>query len=117
MTVATKEKQYETLAEFWPFYVGEHRQPLTRWLHFVGTTTLFIWLLVAVIRRQARWLPVAVISPYAYAWASHFFVEKNKPATFKYPFKSLISDFKMYGLMCQGRMDAEVAKYCPSEEI
>jgi hypothetical protein len=117
MTVATKEKQYETLAEFWPFYVSEHSKPLTRLLHFVGTTTLFIWLLVAVVRREARWLPLVVISPYAYAWVSHFFVEKNKPATFKYPLKSLISDFKMYGLMWQGKMEAEVAKYCSPEEV
>jgi hypothetical protein len=112
MAVQTQaEKKYQTLAEFWPFYVLEHRQPLTRWLHFIGTTTLFIWLLVALIRRNPKLLVGAVVSPYAWAWAGHFLVEKNRPATFKYPVKSLVSDFIMYGKMWRGKMEAEVARY------
>ncbi len=107
--------KYKTLEEFWPFYVNEHRKPLTRWLHFVGTTTIFFWLLMAIIRRDPKFLALSVISPYAYAWLSHFLVEKNRPATFKYPFKSLISDFIMYGKMWQGQMETEVAKYAQEE--
>jgi len=30
------------------------------------------------------------------AWVGHFFFEKNKPATFKYPLFSLIGDQKMW---------------------
>jgi hypothetical protein len=37
-----------------------------------------------------------IISAYAFAWVSHFFVEKNKPATFKYPIWSLRGDFKLW---------------------
>lgn len=108
----TTEQKYETLEQFWPFYVQEHRKPLTRWLHFVGTSTLFIWLGLALVRRDPKLLLAALITPYAWAWVSHFFVEKNRPATFKYPFKSLVSDFIMYGKMWRGQMDAEIEKYC-----
>ena len=36
----------KTYAEFWDFYVQEHSLPLTRFLHFVGTSlgiVLLIW--------------------------------------------------------------------------
>ena len=32
---------------------------------------------------------------YGMAWVSHFFIEKNKPATFKYPLYSFIGDWAM----------------------
>ena len=106
---------YNTLAEFWPFYVREHQKPLTRRLHFIGTSLLFVWLGVAVGRRDPRFLLLAWLMPYGWAWVGHFLVEKNRPATFKYPVKSLLSDFVMYGKMWRGQMTAEVERYTTSE--
>jgi hypothetical protein len=104
------EKRIETYAEFWDFYVAEHSEPLTRFLHFVGTAlglVLFVW-----IWRSGNWiyLPLCLIVGYAFAWVSHFFVEHNKPATFKYPFWSFISDYKMMWFMLTGRMNREVER-------
>ena len=45
---------------------------------------------------------------YAFAWFSHFAIEKNRPATFKYPLWSFISDYKMMFYMLAGKMDAEL---------
>ncbi len=97
-------------AEFWDFYVAEHSEPLTRYLHFVGTT-LSLVLLVWIVR-GGNWfyLPLPLIIGYAFAWFSHFFVEHNKPATFKYPFWSFISDYKMIFYMLIGKMNSEVER-------
>ena len=82
-------------AEFWDFYVAEHNQPLTRYLHFVGTLLSLVALFW--IARSGNWLyfPLCLLIGYGFAWISHFFVEHNKPASFKYPFWSFISDYKM----------------------
>jgi hypothetical protein len=40
---------------------------------------------------------------YGFAWVGHFFFEKNKPATFQYPFWSLISDFKLFFELIVGK--------------
>jgi|SRR6185436_17393328 len=103
----------ERIHAFWPGYVREHRKPLTRQLHFIGNTNLIIWLLVAVFQRSLLWAIFAVVSSYAIAWIGHFFVERNRPLTFKYPILAAICDMIMYFKMWRGEMDAEVARYAP----
>ena len=75
-------KDPRTFEEFWPSYVLAHAQPLTRILHSIGT--LAGWgLLVAAILLRKPWLVLAaLVTPYALAWFSHFFVEHNRPASF-----------------------------------
>ncbi len=104
------EKQITNYPEFWDFYVAEHSEPLTRYLHFIGTM-LGIVLLVWIVRTE-NWLyfPLCFIVGYAFAWFAHFFVEHNKPATFKYPFWSFICDYKMVWFMLTGKMDTEVER-------
>jgi hypothetical protein len=96
--------------DFWDFYVREHSKPATRTLHFIGTSLgllLLIWFIWS-----GRWyfFPLFLVVGYAFAWFAHFVVEKNQPATFKYPFWSFISDFKMMWYMLTGRMSAEVER-------
>lgn len=38
------------------------------------------------------------------AWLGHFVFEKNRPATFQYPFYSLWEDFVMYKDILTGRI-------------
>lgn len=90
------ETTYKSFEEFYPYYLQEHRKKGTRILHFLGTTLVFCWLVLAIAFLNPWFILYAALSGYFFAWVGHFFVEKNKPATFKYPWWSLKSDFKLY---------------------
>lgn len=96
--------------EFWPFYVREHAKKTTRWLHFAGTTMALSALATGILTRKARYVLLAPALGYGPAWIGHFLVERNRPATFKYPRWSLQADFVMYAKMWAGTMDAEVER-------
>jgi hypothetical protein len=81
--------RYKNLKEFYPFYQNEHRKTGTRVLHFIGTSLFLLQLVGAAHNRNPRLLVSGILSAYGCAWAGHFFVEENKPATFKYPLMSL----------------------------
>lgn len=110
-------ERMQTFEEFWPFYVKEHANPRTRRFHFVGTSVVIGLLGTAVLRRKGWPLMVAPFAGYGPAWVSHFFIEKNKPASFKYPLWSLVADFKMWGLIASGQMDAEVARIYQDADV
>ncbi|MEP7212999.1 MAG: DUF962 domain-containing protein [Acidobacteriota bacterium] len=100
----------QNYSEFWDFYVSEHSLPLTRVLHFAGTSLGLI--LLAYFVYTARWyfFPLFFVVGYAFAWFAHFVVEKNKPASFRYPAWSFVSDFRMMWYMATGRMRDEVER-------
>jgi hypothetical protein len=97
-------------SDFWDFYVQEHSLPLTRTLHFIGTSLGIILMAWLIWRGTWYYFPVCFVCGYAFAWFAHFFVEKNRPASFKYPFWSFISDYKMMCYMLTGRMGREVER-------
>lgn len=94
--------------EFWEFYLREHSKPLTRMLHFVGTSLGIVLLIWFVWRGHWYYIPLCFVCGYAFAWFAHFVVEKNRPATFQYPFWSFISDYKMMFYMATGRLGNEL---------
>ena len=100
----------QTYGEFWDFYVQEHSKPLTRALHFMGTSLGFILLVYFIASGRWYYFPLFLVVGYAFAWFAHFVVEKNRPATFKYPLWSFISDLKMMWYMVTGRMNREVER-------
>jgi hypothetical protein len=102
-------KRIQSYEEFWPYYVAQHRHPVNRGLHFVGTTLVLACLGLAVLR-SPFWLLGGVLAAYAFAWAGHFIFERNKPATFTYPLWSLRGDFRMYRLLWLGRMSPEIRR-------
>jgi hypothetical protein len=104
------EEKIKTYAEFWDFYVAEHQQPLTRLLHFIGTSLGLVLLVWFIKNGTYLYLPLCLVVGYAFAWFSHFVIEKNKPASFKYPLWSFISDYKMMFYMLTGRMNREVER-------
>jgi hypothetical protein len=100
----------QCFAEFWPFYVLEHSRPTTRLLHAAGTIVSLALLVGLLATGRWAWLPLVLVVGYGAAWAAHFFVERNRPATFQHPLWSLAADYKMLWLMLAGRMGAEVER-------
>ena len=95
---------YTNFRDFYPFYLGEHRNPVCRRLHFIGSAlvlTTFFWVLVT-----AHWsgLILLPLFGYGFAWAGHFFFEKNRPATFTHPVYSFIGDWVMFKDILIGRI-------------
>lgn len=85
-----------SFAEFYPYYLREHQNRTNRRLHFFGTSLVLV--LFAATLATGNWLLLLAVplAGYGPAWVGHFYFERNKPATFYYPFYSLIGDYRMY---------------------
>jgi hypothetical protein len=104
------ESRYTSLKSFYPYYLTEHRNLTSRRLHFVGTALLLGLLVAFIITQEWRYFIAVPLVGYGFAWVGHFFFEKNKPATFKYPFFSLASDFIMFWHILTGQIDKKLAE-------
>jgi hypothetical protein len=88
--------QFNSFAEFYPYYLSEHQNMTCRRLHFIGSTLILVLIAYVVFTEQWRLLWLLPVLGYGFAWTGHFFFEHNKPATFKYPLYSLLGDWVMF---------------------
>ena len=103
-------KKLETFDDFWLFYLHEHSNFTNRVLHFIGSAIALGWLGYAIYARNAWFVLAALVSGYAFAWIGHFFVEKNRPATFTYPFRSLACDWVMFLYILTGQIGKQLKR-------
>ena len=106
--------RYDSFTEFWPYYLAEHSKPGTRLLHLLGTLIALATVVVFILIGKWWLFPLALIPGYGAAWIGHFFIEKNKPATFQYPLWSFMGDYKMIWMMLSGRMEGELKRVLSS---
>ena len=124
--------------QFWHFYLRQHSHPLTRAVHYLGTVGAILvaaglvsspltgvfstgkgngkgggssrgssggnGATAVLVERILGTLLVG----YGPSWLSHFLVERNRPATWEAPVRSLRSDLKMLCFFCTGRLGAEL---------
>ena len=100
----TSGDRYKSFGEFYPYYMHEHSNRTCRRIHIVGSALVLVILGVALVTLNAWWLIAVPLVGYGFAWVGHFFFEKNRPATFKYPFYSFAGDWVMYKDILIGRI-------------
>ena len=96
--------KFNSFKEFYPFYLSEHSKKTTKVFHAIGSILVLALLFYCIISKDWMKLCLAPFSGYGFAWFSHFFFEKNKPATFKYPLYSFIGDWVMLKDIIIGRV-------------
>lgn len=104
------EKKYKSFWSFYPYYLTEHSDFTNRTLHFIGTALLLVILIIAIALQKWWMLALIPLVGYGFAWVGHFFIEKNKPATFTYPLYSLGSDFVMFWHILSGQITKKLAE-------
>lgn len=82
--------------EFYTFYLTEHQNKTNIALHYTGTTISFSLIIYFIVKAQYLLIIPSFLLGYAFAWVGHFIFEKNKPAAFKYPVKSFLSDLRLW---------------------
>ncbi|MAR92348.1 MAG: DUF962 domain-containing protein [Pseudomonadota bacterium] len=97
-------KAFESFAQFYPFYLAEHRDLNCRRMHFLGSSLVLITLVYVLATGSWLGLLLLPVLGYGCAWLGHFLFEKNKPATFKHPWYSFLGDWLMYVDILRGRV-------------
>ena len=67
-----------------------------------GGVLLVLYLLAARSAGAGKAALATLLVGYGGAWAGHYFVEHNRPATFIYPTYSLMGDFQMFYAIATG---------------
>ena len=100
----SETKEFDSFASFYPFYLAEHSNQTCRRLHFVGSTLVLMLLVYIVVTASWAFFLLLPLVGYGFAWIGHFFFEKNKPATFTYPWYSFMGDWVMYKDILTGKI-------------
>ena len=95
---------FDSFHEFYQYYLSQHLKSETKIFHFIGTALVIFNLILFCIYLHFIYLLLIPISGYGFSWFSHFFFEKNNPATFKYPLYSFQADFLMFWHIIIGKV-------------
>jgi hypothetical protein len=95
--------------QFWLFYLRVHRRPLTRRLHFIAISIVFIGLVASIVLGDHGLIAIiCIIVAAIIAGATHRLVEHTHPAVFTHPLLALLCGFLMYFLWLGGRLKIEL---------
>ncbi|TMK88682.1 MAG: DUF962 domain-containing protein [Actinobacteria bacterium] len=97
-----------TYEEFWPYYVSQHLHPATRAIHVGATSAAVVCGAAGFVFFNPLLVAAAPVIGYGPAFASHFLIEKNKPASFGHPVWSFRADFRQVRKFFTGRLEADV---------
>jgi len=101
---------FRSFSEFYPYYLSEHKDPVCRRLHYIGSALVLAILVSLMLTGLWGYWWLMLVAGYGFAWVGHFKFEHNKPATFKYPFYSLAADWVMYKDFLTGQLEQKLQK-------
>ena len=90
------DDKFSSFSDFYLYYLEEHSKTGNKALHFIGTFIAISCLFFFIITFNGWYIPASLLAGYGFAWFGHYFVEKNRPATFKYPLYSFLGDLLMF---------------------
>jgi hypothetical protein len=96
--------RYQSFGDFYPFYLSQHENRTCRRLHVIGSLCVLAVIVGALMARNGWLLLLLPVVGYGFAWVGHFRFEHNKPATFEYPFYSLMGDWVMFWQTITGKL-------------
>ena len=88
-------ERFASFEAFYPYYIHQHSNQVCRRIHIVGTALVIVAALLGLFVNAWGFAAMPLVG-YGFAWVGHFFFEKNRPATFKYPLWSLLGDWRMF---------------------
>jgi hypothetical protein len=100
---AAPSERFPSFEAFYPYYIHEHSNRTCRRIHVVGSALVLAALVLAIATLNPWWLLAMPVVGYGFAWVGHFFFEKNRPATFRYPLWSLMGDWRLFFETVSGR--------------
>jgi hypothetical protein len=98
-----QQKKYNSLKEFYPFYLSEHQNTMNRALHFTGISLLCLCFITSMLFHNVYFFIAIPFVAFGFSWIGHQFFERNKPSTLKYPFFNIACDFLLFGDIIMGR--------------
>ncbi|MDF3981834.1 DUF962 domain-containing protein [Luteibacter sp. PPL201] len=96
--------RFASFGEFYPYYLGEHADVRCRRLHVAGSSLVLVVVASALLTGRWSLLWLAPLAGYGFAWIGHLVFEKNRPATFRHPWYSLLGDWRMFVDVLRGRV-------------
>jgi hypothetical protein len=100
---SAEPQRFAAFRDFYPFYLGEHRNSTCRRLHVIGSALMLLTLAAAIATRNPWLILLMPVIGYGFAWVGQFFFEKSRPATFTDPLRSLMGDWGMAFEIVAGR--------------
>src|SRR2546429_1435487 len=91
----TSGARFASFREFYPFYLGEHRNRISRRLHVIGTLLAMAILVAALASSRWRLLLAVPVADYALAWIGDYCFEGNSPVNLRPPLYNLSGDLTM----------------------
>jgi hypothetical protein len=105
---SVEDEQFTSFAQFYPFYLTEHQHPVSRALHYTGSSLVLLLLVYSLYTQHYLLLIGLPLLGYGFAWLGHFGFEKNRPATFKYPIYSFLGDWVMLKDAISGQLKSKL---------